>query len=285
MQIVKDYRDNKVLRDSFNELAKKVFDLDFEGWYQNGFWNENYIPYSVVIDGKVVANVSVNRCDMNYNGRVLKLIQLGTVMTDPDYRGKGYARILMEKIMQEFEDRTDGMFLYANDSVLAFYPKFGFCEKAEYQYSRPVKNTTGDVTKKVPMDTVDDWAKMVKVMKSKAQCGNMTMCQNEDLFMFYLSQFMRECVYYIESSDTYVIAEIEGDTLMIHAIFGEASVDDVIASFGSAIRRATLFFSPTDRTGYEETVVDEEDTTLFVKGKAFEIIGDDKFMFQAIAHA
>ena len=285
MQIVKDYRDNKVLRDSFNELAKKVFDLDFEGWYQNGFWNENYIPYSVVIDGKVVANVSVNRCDMNYNGSVLKLIQLGTVMTDTDYRGKGYARILMEKIMQEFEDRTDGMFLYANDSVLAFYPKFGFCEKAEYQYSRPVKNTTGDVTKKVPMDTVDDWAKMVKVMKSKAQCGNMTMCQNEDLFMFYLSQFMRECVYYIESSDTYVIAEIEGDTLMIHAIFGEASVDDVIASFGSAIRRATLFFSPTDRTGYEETVVDEEDTTLFVKGKAFEIIGDDKFMFQAIAHA
>lgn len=285
MQIVKDYRDNKVLRDSFNELAKKVFDLDFEGWYQNGFWNENYIPYSVVIDGKVVANVSVNRCDMNYNGRVLKLIQLGTVMTDPDYRGKGYARILMEKIMQEYEGRTDGMFLYANDSVLAFYPKFGFYEKAEYQYSKSVKNLTENVAKKVPMDTVDDWAKMVDVMKSKAQCGNMTMCGNEDLFMFYLSQFMRDCVYYIEQSDSYVIAEIEGDTLMIHAIFGEASVDDVIASFGSAIRRATLFFSPTDRTGYEETVVDEEDTTLFVKGKAFEIIGDDKFMFQAIAHA
>ena len=26
MQIVKDYRDNKVLRDSFNELAKKAFE-------------------------------------------------------------------------------------------------------------------------------------------------------------------------------------------------------------------------------------------------------------------
>ena len=79
------------------------------------------------------------------------------------------------------------------------------------------------------MDTADDWEKMVKVMKGKAQCGNMTMCGNEDPFMFYLSQFMRECVYYIESSDTYVIAEIEG--------------------------------------------------------KAFETIGDDKFMFQAFAHA
>ena len=99
------------------------------------------------------------------------------------------------------------------------------------------------------------------------------MCQNEDLFMFYLSQFMRECVYYIESSDTYVIAEIEGNTLMIHAIFGETSVDEVIASFGSAIRRAALFFTPTDRMGYEETVVDEENTTFFVKRKAFEQSG------------
>lgn len=60
---------------------------------------------------------------------------------------------------------------------------------------------------------------------------------------------------------------------------------ELIASFGSAIRRATLFFTPTDRMRYEETVVDEEDTTLFVKGRAFEIIGDDKFMFQVIAHA
>ncbi len=109
----------------------------------------------------------------------------------------------------------------------------------------------GGCDKKAPMDTADDWAKMVKVMKSKVQCGNMTMCGNEDLFMFYLSQFMRECVYYIGQSDTYVIAEIDGNTLMIHAIFGEASVDEVIASFGSAIRRTALFFTPTDRMGYD----------------------------------
>lgn len=50
-------------------------------------------------------------------------------MADTDYWGKGYARILMEKIMQEYEDRTDGMFLYAYDSVLEFYLKFGFYEK------------------------------------------------------------------------------------------------------------------------------------------------------------
>lgn len=285
MQIVKDYRENKELRDSFNELAKKVFNLEFEEWYRNGFWNEKYIPFSVVIDGKVVANVSVNKCDMNYNGEVLKLIQLGTVMTDPDYRGNGYAGMLMNEIMKEYEGKADGMYLYANDTVLEFYPKFGFHKKTEFQYSKHVKNITNDVTEKIPMETPEDWAGMVDIMKTKARCGNMTLNGNEDLFMFYLSQFMKENVYYISSLDTHVIAEIDGDTLMIHAIFGEAAIDDVIASFGSRIRNVILFFTPVDITGYEEKVVEEEDTTFFVKGKAFETLGDYKFMFQAIAHA
>lgn len=111
----------------------------------------------------------------------------------------------------------------------------------DYRDNKVLRDSFNGLAKKALMDTADDWEKMVKVMKSKAQCGNMTMCGNEDPFMFYLSQFMRECVYYIGQSDTYVIAEIEGNTLMIHAIFGETSVDEVIASFGSAIRRAALF--------------------------------------------
>ncbi|MBO6299664.1 MAG: GNAT family N-acetyltransferase, partial [Lachnospiraceae bacterium] len=133
-----NYRDNEQLRSSFNALAKKVFGLDFENWYQNGFWKDNYNPYSVVIDGEVVSNVSVNYCDMNYKGKLIRLMQLGTVMTDPDHRGKGYLRMIMEKIMSEYEEQVDGIYLFANDSVKEFYPKFGFREGREYQYSKEV---------------------------------------------------------------------------------------------------------------------------------------------------
>ena len=59
-EIIKNYRDNEQLRHSFNELAMKTFDIDFEDWYQNGYWTDRYNPHSIVIDGKVVANVSVN---------------------------------------------------------------------------------------------------------------------------------------------------------------------------------------------------------------------------------
>ena len=43
--IEKNYRNNDALRASFNRLAEKTFGLNFENWYQNGFWQDNYIPY------------------------------------------------------------------------------------------------------------------------------------------------------------------------------------------------------------------------------------------------
>lgn len=78
LKIVKHYRENHTFRDSFNALAEQTFGLNFENWYRNGFWTDNYDPYSVVIDGEVAANVSVNRTDMVIGGARKRLIQLGT---------------------------------------------------------------------------------------------------------------------------------------------------------------------------------------------------------------
>lgn len=52
-EIIKNYRDNAVLRYSFNTLAEETFGLDFEAWYQNGFWGDDYNPYSIVKDDKL----------------------------------------------------------------------------------------------------------------------------------------------------------------------------------------------------------------------------------------
>ena len=139
-KLEKNYRNNDTLRKSFNELAQKTFGFDFEDWYQNGFWGDNYNPYSIVIDGKVVSNVSVNKTDMLMDGEVKHFLQLGTVMTDEQYRNKGLSRMLMEQIELDYAGKVDGIYLFANDSVLDFYPKLGFQKAKEYQYSRKVLN-------------------------------------------------------------------------------------------------------------------------------------------------
>jgi GNAT superfamily N-acetyltransferase len=283
--IEKNYRNNDALRASFNRLAEKTFGLNFENWYQNGFWQDNYIPYSVVIDGEVVSNVSVNACNMNYKGKIVKLIQLGTIMTDNDHRGKGYARVLLEEVIKDYDGKVDGMYLFANDSVLEFYPKFGFKEAKEYQYTKEVTISGECKAQNIPLNGKADFDRAIKILDTNDQNAQLYMVGNSGLYMFYLSQFMTENLFYIEECDSYAIAEMEGDTLILHTIIGNGAVDEVIRAFGSQVKKAVLCFTPKDTDGFEKSELHEEDTTFFVQGKFFEENHNEEYMMQAITHA
>ena len=133
-KLVKQIRDNEILRRSFIKLAEKVFDLSFENWHQNGFWTDKYIQYVLAENGKkVVANVSVNIIDTVWENKSKRYIQLGTVMTDPEYRNRGFSSQLIRAIISEWREKCDAVYLFANSDVLNFYPKFGFVKAAEYQ--------------------------------------------------------------------------------------------------------------------------------------------------------
>lgn len=283
--IEKNYRNNDALRASFNRLAEKTFGLNFENWYQNGFWKDNYIPYSVVIDGEVVSNVSVNACNMNYKGKIVKLIQLGTIMTDNDHRGKGYARVLMEEVIKDYDGKVDGIYLFANDSVLEFYPKFGFKEAKEYQYTKEVTISDECKAQNIPLKGKDDFDRAIKILDTNEQNAQLYMVGNSGLYMFYLSQFMTENLFYIEECGSYAIAEMEDDTLILHTIIGNGAVDEVIRAFGYKIKKVVLCFTPKDTGGFEKTELHEEDTTFFVQGKFFEDNQNEEFIMQAITHA
>ena len=137
--LVKQVRDNAPLRESFFALARRVFGLSFEEWHRAGWWTDRYVPYTMVYrDGSAAANVSVNRIDTVWRGEALRLVQLGTVMTAPEHRGKGLARSLMEAVLDDWGRTCDGVYLYANDTVLEFYPKFGFVPAREHVCTLPL---------------------------------------------------------------------------------------------------------------------------------------------------
>ncbi|MFA7533198.1 MAG: hypothetical protein WCY46_02610, partial [Tissierellaceae bacterium] len=56
-KFIKDYKEQDKFRLSFTSLAEKTFDIQFEHWYSMGFWNDNYICYSYLWNGKVISNV------------------------------------------------------------------------------------------------------------------------------------------------------------------------------------------------------------------------------------
>ena len=103
MELVFDYMKNDTLRHQLNALTQKIYGFDFESWMAGGYFEGDYIPYSLMQDGRILANVSVNRMHFIQNGIPKYYIQLGTVMTDEAFRKRGLAGRLMEYVLKEYE--------------------------------------------------------------------------------------------------------------------------------------------------------------------------------------
>lgn len=286
MEIVKHYRNNAALRRSFNELAEATFGLNFENWYRMGFWGDNYDPYSLVIDGRVVANVSVNRTDMVIGGERRRLYQLGTVMTAPEYRNRGYIRAIMEEVEKDIRD-ADGVYLFANDSVTEFYPKFGFVPGTEHIYTRKVTQTGENRMRKVLMSTDAGIDSLYGAMKANTFETGCRMVDNNGLIFFYAAQFMQDCVYHDETTDTWVIAELENGELLLHNVFSSSPIalDAVIAAFGGEVTSVTLGFTPEDTEGWDCREYHEKDCNFFVRGDAFRDFAEKKLRIPTLSHA
>lgn len=268
--IIRGYQHDSNLRKSFNELAIKTFGLNFENWFQSGYWKEKYIPYSIIYNNKIIANVSASLMDFKYLGKEKHYIQLDTVMTDKKYRNQGLSKMLIERIKSDFAN-SDGMFLYANDSVLSFYPKFGFKSVAEYRYMTDVTIKTEKSIIPVPMNTKKDWSAFLKIYKEYTSYGLLEI-NCDDILMFYLTQFMKNSVYYIKRLDIYVIAEIEDDTLILYDILSNTTVNlkAVYEAFGKDIKKVIFNFVPKDVAGLTKFLVNDKDTTFFLLGSNIE---------------
>lgn len=264
--LCQNIRENPPLREEFFALARQVFGLDFAPWYRAGWWTDRYIPHLLTVDGHGAANISVNIIDTLRCGAPRRYLQLGTVMTAPAYRGQGLSRRLMEAVLDQWRDRCDGIYLYANDSVLDFYPKFGFRPALEYVHSRPLASGPGGA-QALDAGTPEGLA----LLRSHYAMGNpfsaLPMADNFGLLMFYCGGALRDCVRYVPSQDAVVVAEQSGDTLLCHDIFCPAGGDmSAILSAAAApgTTRVELGFTPLGPVGWTAAPLEEEDTTLFV---------------------
>jgi len=266
LKIEKSIRDNKKLRESFIELAIKTFDLPFETWYQSGYWTDKYIPYTMVDGEKVVANASVNIIDTVWNGLHKRYIQIGTVMTDIAYRNKGLSRYLIDEILNDWQDRCDAIYLFANGTVLDFYPKFGFIKETEYQCTMPITAKTGTV-KKLDMSSYEDRTFFKKYYAKSNPFSALPMLDNYGLLMFYCSSFMKDCVFYCEEFDAVVVGMQNNDNLMCFDIYCDdnKSISDILAVVSSKETSTVIFgFTPKDTLDCTVNATSGEDDTLFV---------------------
>lgn len=287
VELTVDYRNNDKLRNSLCDLAGTTFGIDLASWYEAGFWQGDYIPYSIAEDDRIISNISVSVCNIKWKSRIYHLAQLGTIMTDEDHRKKGYCERIMKTVLADCDRSYEGTFLYTDRNMEAFYEKFGFKTVKEYQCRKKVNITNPPDYDKVQTYSEDDRERLVDIIQNKPQYGDRIMVNNPGLVMFHITGPLSDCVYYLPSCEAYAIAEIEDDKLLLYAVYSseKVSLGAVISSFGSGIRMVNLMFTPENTTGFDRVAVEADDDVLMARGGVFEDLGSDRFMLPRIAQA
>src|SRR5690606_30122657 len=102
------------------------------------------------------------------SGKKLKAAQIGAVSTLPEFRNKGLSRQLMNYILEAYKEKVDFFFLYANDSVLDFYPKFGFRSVKENVFISELKRTNQKFcARKLDITNPDDYSLLINLINNR----------------------------------------------------------------------------------------------------------------------
>lgn len=291
-ELIANYQHDSELRQRFNVLTQQIYNFDFEKWYDSGYWGDNCLLYSLMDNDKMVSHITVSAIDFIVLGEKKRFIQLGTVMTDEQYRNQGLSRVLLNKVLEEWENNCDMIYLYANDSVVDFYPKFGFVAVDEYQASLKVSNIKNPYAiRKMDIDNVSDQNLLYETAKHAVALFDITMQDNAGLVMFYSNYFdlfsVKENIFYIEELNAIAIAEYEENTLIVYDVLATKAIpiDDVIHALAvEQTEKVNLQCMPVDKEKYEIHLFKEEDSTLMVMADKKELFQQHKLIFPMLSH-
>ena len=219
MEYIKNYKSDDALRLSFDALAKQTFGISFETWYQSGCWTDAYVPYSVILDGKVVANASANQMHLVIEGQKVKAIQIGTVMTDPQFRRRGLAQKLIEQIITDHENDVTFFYLAADEDAKSLYQRCGFSEIEEVKYTW--QNPVATSLELYPMSMT--LSALIELKKASALKGSkLEAVSDEHILAFYYFHGFDEKIYRLKDG-TVILADIiqDGEGLHLYEVFSQ----------------------------------------------------------------
>ena len=216
MELISDYMRVDTYRHMLNELTRNTFGFDFEGWVTKGYFEGEYIPYSLIEEGRMLSNVSANRMRFLQNGEEKYYIQIGTVMTAEDHRKQGLASRLIKHVISEYENECDGIYLFGNLDAIGFYEKMGFKTVNEYKYFVKNEFVSGNDSKEAfqPISDMDDEVKnhYPDMVRNCLDLSSFTQTNKYGLQMFYTGDFSN--VFYAKDIDCFIVLEQEGGTIL-----------------------------------------------------------------------
>jgi len=284
------YQDQESKRKAFNVMTYDFWEFTFESYYQSGYWDEHCILYSLFEGEAIVAHTTLSLFYTHTPTGTLRLGQLGTVMTAATHTRQGLSRFLMDYIFDTYRDQLDGYFLFANNTVLDFYPKFGFVQANEFQATKafqkkPSSYTVHSLDLKNPAE--------LSLFQHYLKTGN-TACRfdtsNYGLTHFYCyanPDFgFSESLYVIPELETLVIAQQEEtDLVVLQAYYlGQNQLDQAFNAVAATnTTRLVLGYTPAE-DDYDFHPYQEEDLTLFITPSLLPYFEEQQTMIPLLSH-
>jgi len=269
-------RDDADFRQMFFKLALDTFDIDFEPWYNSGYWSDSYVCHSHFEQRQMVANVSVHRLDLILGGKRLAALQIGTVMTHPAWRNRGLAKQLMEHALGSY--KYDVVYLFAHAGVVSFYEKLGFSSVRQSQFEAIVQLPDVPVKpmRKLDINSSQDRALIYRLVQNRVpisrRCG---LERDAHLFMFYVLNVLGKCISYVEDLDTLLVYRENKERMDVFDVVSSCSVDFLplarcivssLGNFGLSQQRFRFYFTPDFPDITPEAVsYDDTDDRLMVR--------------------
>ena len=286
MELVCNYMDCSELRHLLNEMTREIFGFSFENWYNAGYFAGEYIPYSYVENGKIIANASVNIMKFMLSDQEKFYIQIGTVMTRPEYRNRGLARKLIEKILVDYMARVDGFYLFANLRATEFYKKIGFqrLDQWRWYWDHPARRNEKLLGfEPAGKNMRDAYVSMLNSAANNADFDHINRCS---LQMFYTMDM--ENVYYCEELDCFVVMHIEDQILYLDSVISSRvqSIHDIVPRINGNFEKIVFGFVPKERQHFRPERYDGSDDYRFCYlGSDLECIECEKLFFPVMSHA
>lgn len=291
MELISDYMRDATYRHMLNELTRNIFGFDFENWVIKGYFEGDYIPYSFIEEGKMISNVSVNKMKFMQNGVIKDYIQIGTVMTDENYRKQGLASKLMKYVLEKYEKECDGIYLFGDMGALEFYQKMDFKSANQYRYYvkeefcngkkegtifKPIKDM-GEEIKKAYRDMV----------RESVYASSFEQMNKYGLQMFYTADY--DDVFYVDDIECFIVLEQE-ECFVLKSVLCKKKIPliEILRRMDKENFKCRLGFTPheEDKNLCVSEVFDgEDDYRMFYRGKEIEAIEREELYFPELSHA
>lgn len=257
--------------DAFIDYVPKLFPrASFRRWRELGGWDEDYVAFALA-DGKdIVANASLQRMNIVLRGESITGWQLGAVGVLPQWRGRGLQREIIPRLLSSAAEQ-DIVFLFANDTVLDFYPLFGFKRVIESVFAAEHGvQPASERLRVLSIDRAEDLALLARVAATAAPTTREFGARDYGgVLLWYWANFYDGCFHYCAAEDAIIVAEHDGATLRICDVLARAPFDlrpylPRVAKV--AAQRLEFGFTPGVWWPDARAVADYTDSPLFVRG-------------------